>query len=78
MRFEAEKTIGKAWLVWDYLVKDVAVIDGMPASGLSQEAATRSAEKLNKLDRELGIFRSRPWSRVVKEPPPPRTTRQGR
>jgi hypothetical protein len=59
MRFEAEKTIANAWLVWDNLSGNVAVIDGMPASGLSREAAVGFAEKLNKLDRELRMFRDR-------------------
>jgi hypothetical protein len=59
MRFEAEKTIADAWHVWDDVVRDVTVVDGMPASGLSKEAAIRFAEKLNKLDLQLRIFRKR-------------------
>jgi hypothetical protein len=40
-------------------VKDVAVVDGTLAAGLSKEMADRFAEKLNRLDHELKRFKLR-------------------
>jgi hypothetical protein len=40
IRFRAEETAIRTWLVWDAQVEDVAVADGTLAAGLSKKMAT--------------------------------------
>jgi hypothetical protein len=41
----------KGWMVWDTTSTKVAVVDDMPAIGLSAETAKRFADMLNTQDR---------------------------
>jgi hypothetical protein len=50
MRFTVRK-VTKGWMVWDTSSTMVAVVDEMPAIGLSAETAKRFADMLNTQDR---------------------------
>ena len=49
MRFTVRK-VTKGWMVWDTMSMSVAMVDDMPAIGLSDESAKRFAEMLNSQD----------------------------
>jgi hypothetical protein len=46
MRFTVRK-VAKKWLVWDTNARAVAVVDSVPAIGLSEDTANRFADMLN-------------------------------
>jgi hypothetical protein len=46
MRFTVRK-LTKGWMVWDTAARAVAVVDDVPAIGLSAETANRFADMLN-------------------------------
>jgi hypothetical protein len=50
MRFTVRK-VAKGWMVWDTSSTKVAVVDEMPAIGISAETAGRFADMLNTQDR---------------------------
>jgi hypothetical protein len=44
------KKVLKSWMVWDSVERAVAIVDGLPAIGLSAETAKQFSDLLNQQD----------------------------
>jgi hypothetical protein len=55
MRFTVRKVATK-WMVWDTVVRAVAIVDSLPSIGLSEETAKQFADMLNSQN-QLGLLK---------------------